>query len=481
MENSLHTAFDAENFRRLGHQLIDKLADHLRTSALGEKDKVLDWLPPEAQLAYWEQDWREAPRGDPIAFFDEVLSRSTLVHHPRYLGHQISPSAPLAALAGLLSDLLNNGMGVYEMGSASTAIERVVARATAKALGFGAEADGVLTSGGTLANVTALLAARAARTDVWRKGHVRPLALMVSAEAHYCVDRAARIMGWGDQGIIKIPVDDQFRMRVDLLEPYWRHAQDQGIEVLAAVGSACTTSAGAFDDLEAIAAFCRRRDLWFHVDGAHGAPLALSPRYRHLVKGIEQADSLSMDFHKMLLTPAITTALIFRDGRRSFGTFAQEAQYLFAGGADPEWYNLARRTFECTKLMMSLKVYSLLRTYGWALFTQYVERVVELARVFANRVAAREHFELAVPPSCNILCFRYVPPGLSAAEVDRLNESVRQSLLEHGRFYLVQTRIRDRLYLRCTLANPFTEERHLDELLDEVARLAKQTMPAGKD
>ena len=159
-----------------------------------------------------------------------------------------------------MTDLLSNGTGVYEMGMASNAIERVVVEVLAEKIGYDQEAAGFLTSGGSLANLTALLAARKAKAsnEVWEEGHGAKLAVMVSAEAHYCIDRAARILGMGSEGIIKVPVDEHFKIRIDLLEEYYSQAQEQGFEVIALIGCASTTATGSYDDLEGLADFAEK-------------------------------------------------------------------------------------------------------------------------------------------------------------------------------------------------------------------------------
>ncbi len=463
----IHEAFDAESFRQTGHELIDLLADFLHASTSGALEQALPWLEPEASFRFWEEDFSREQGASPIALFEKVLQHSIRISHPRYMGHQISPAAPLAALASLVDGFLNNGMGVYEMGAAGTAIERKVVQAVAEKMGFGPDAGGVMTSGGTLANLTALLTARSAMAPsaAWQEGQHEKLALLVSEEAHYCVSRAVRIMGWGEGGIVKVPADDSYRMRTELLPEYYEKASREGRIVIAVVGSACTTSTGSFDNLAAIAGFCRARGLWFHVDGAHGGALAFSPQHSHLLSGVGQADSVVMDFHKMLLTPAVATALIYRNGNHAFRTFSQQAQYLWAKETDEEWYNLAKRTFECTKLMMGLKAYALLRTYGPELWEQYLGKVMELGREFAALVRETPELELAVEPQCNIVCFRRRPHGLDDKEVNALNEAIRQALVEDGRYYIVKTNLRGRVFLRVTLSNPFTSRQDIKGLL----------------
>lgn len=475
MQSLIHQAYDPEAFRQFGYELVGLLAEHLKAVQQKQGEPAIPLASPEEEFAFWQEDYRNNQGGSPTELFSAVLARSVRVQHPQYMGHQISPAAPVAALASLVDGLLNNGMGVYEMGAAGTSIERLVVKIVAQKMGFGEAADGVLTSGGTLANLTALLAARSVKapSPVWQEGHREDLALMVSEEAHYCVDRAVRIMGWGEGGILKVPADDKYRMRVELLEECLNKAQKAGKTVIAVVGSACSTSTGSFDDLDAIADFCEKHGLWFHVDGAHGGALSFSEQHRGLLAGIERADSAVMDFHKMLLTPAVATALIFRNGQHSFRTFSQKAQYLWERETDEEWHNLAKRTFECTKLMMGLKAYSLLRTYGPGLWEQYLEQVMNLGQHFAALIREAERFELAVEPQCNIVCFRYRPDGAQGEALNKFNESIRQALLEEGRFYIVKTSLRGNTYLRVTLSNPFTTEMDIRELLGAIEAIAE--------
>jgi len=484
MSNLIKKAYDPEHFRKQAHQLVDMLADHLSNMQSGQPTtKAINWTYPEPSLEWWREDFEQEKNDDWIALFAKLFDHSVHLHHPQYMGHQLSAPLPVTALAGFLSDFLNNGMGVYEMGVASSTLERVVAEKIAATIGWGESGGGFLTSGGTLGNLTALLCARSVKASdaVWTKGNQKQLALMVSEQAHYCVDRAVKIMGWGEAGIIKVPSNERFEMRTDLLEEQLSQARAEGKEVIAVVGSACSTSTGSFDDLAAIGAFCQKHNIWFHVDGAHGAAIIFSEKYRHLLKGLELADSFIMDFHKMLLTPSITTALIFKEETNSFRTFAQKAQYLWNKEGDGEWFNYAKRTFECTKLMMSAKVYATLKTYGTALWEEYIDRAIDLGRDFATAIAKRKQLELAVAPACNIICFRYLPLQENRREVlNRLNDAIRQQLLEEGNFYIVKTVVDGILYLRCTLTNPFTTTAHLNALLDRIEFLGKEKQAQQK-
>lgn len=467
MESSLQKAFSPDLFRQQAHTLVDLLADYLEQTQNGSLETVIPYQEPEESLAFWQEDYKQG-QGDVADFFSKTIQYSTHLHHPRYMGHQVTPPVPVAALAGILTGMLNNGMAVYEMGLVSNPLERILSELLASKIGYDTQASGLLTSGGTLANLTALLAARAARTDVWEDGTTGQLAVMVSEEAHYCIDRAARIMGMGSEGIIKVPTNERLQIRTDLLEPYYQEATDKGLKVIAIIGSACSTSSGSYDDLEAISAFAQKHHLWFHADGAHGGAVVFSDKYRHLVKGINLADSVVIDWHKMLMAPALTTALIFKRNDDAFKTFQQKAQYLWANQHSKDWFNSGKRTFECTKLMMSVKVYAILKTHGEQIFTDNVEYLYDLGRTFATLIKARPNFELALEPESNIVCFRLKS---EAGSINELNASIRKKLLEEGKFYIVQTTLADKLYLRVSLMNPLTTEVDLVALLDEVERL----------
>jgi L-2,4-diaminobutyrate decarboxylase len=469
----LTAAYDPEHFRRHGHQLVDQLADQLART-LRREGPVLPWATPATNVERYPADFPEEPSGDFTALISRVLADSHHLHHPRYAGHQVSAPLPLSALCDLASSLLNNGMAVYEMGPVATAMEHNVLRWMAGVIGMPEGARGVLTSGGSAGNLTALLAARQAKAgfDAWNGGATAgpPLTVLVPESTHYSVSRATKVMGWGAGGVTPVPVDARYRLRPETLEDVLAAAKRSGRRPIAVVASAGSTATGAFDPLEAVADFCEKHGLWFHVDGAHGTSAALSPTYRHQVKGLERADSVVWDAHKLMMMPALITAVLFREGHRSFDAFAQEASYLFTGQDTRPWSDVAMRTLECTKEMMSLKLYACLSVLGTKLFADSITRTFDLSRRFAERLQASGDFELAVPPDCNIVCFRHTPQGVPASELDALQVRLRESLVTSGDFYLVQTTLGGRVWLRTTIINPLTTDEDLDALLEALRR-----------
>jgi L-2,4-diaminobutyrate decarboxylase len=468
--------FDPERFRATGREVVDRLADYLARAAAGagEGMPVLPWRDPTAMLEQWPADFGEGPSAEGGVLLDRVLAQSNHLHHPHYVGHQVSAPLPEAAIWSMVTSLLNNGLAVYEMGPSGMAIERALLRWMAGRLGLGGGADGIFTSGGSLGNLTALLAARQARAgfDAWGQGdHAGPpLAVLVGDQAHYSIRRAVQMMGWGEGGAVAVPTDARFRMMPAALDDARRRAEAAGRRPIAVVASACSTATGSFDPLEPIADWCAKSGLWLHVDGAHGASAALSPAHRPLLAGIERADSVVWDAHKMMLMPSLLTAVLFRDGGRSYEAFAQSASYLF-DGSDPkaEWFNHGTRTLECTKPSMALKLYAALALNGTGPFARHLAATLDLARRFAARIQAAPDFELAVEPEANIVCFRYRPKDArSAGDLDAIQTAIRRRLLESGKFYLTQTRLPAGLYLRVTLINPLTRDEHLQALLEAI-------------
>jgi L-2,4-diaminobutyrate decarboxylase len=326
----------------------------------------------------------------------------------------------------------------------------------------------VLTSGGSLGNLTALLAARqracaALGFDGWRRGlrNGPQLVVFVAESAHYSVARAARMLGLGDDGVVLVAVDEEQRMKVDALEDALAQARKQKRAPLCVVASACSTGTGAVDPIAAIADVCAREKIWLHVDGAHGAPLLLSEQHKHKLAGIERADSIVWDAHKLMLMPALVTAVLFQDGKDGAAAFAQDAGYLFEDGDDDGWAEIGKRTVECTKRMMSLKLYACLQAFGTDMFAAHVDRCCALATSLAQQARARG-CDVLTEPACNIVCFR--PRGIDGGRV----AAIRKRILDDGRFYLVQLHRKDGLWLRCTLTHPLTSEADLAALLDEV-------------
>ncbi|WKX78655.1 pyridoxal phosphate-dependent decarboxylase family protein [Zobellia laminariae] len=268
-------------------------------------------------------------------------------------------------------------------------------------------------------------------------------------------------------------------MRTDLLPQYLDKAKADGLHVFCVIGCAGSTATGSYDDLDVLAEFCEAHNLWLHVDGAHGGAVVFSGKYKDLTKGVEKADSVAIDFHKMLMTPVLSTALMFKEGNKIYRTFAQRAQYLWDSPETEEWYNSAKRTFECSKPFLSAQVYLILKTHGMDIFEKNVNQLYDSAKLLSNLITAKPEFDLVHQPESNIVNFRFVPnKKMNINELNTLNTDIRKRLVASGNFYIVQTTIANKRTLRCTVMNPLTSEVDFVELLNEIEKEATSILSA---
>lgn len=456
MSKAIRSAYDPERFRREGHAVIDALADALARQ-LDREGPVLPWREPAAA----REEWGALPLagGNLVDDLTAFVARSTALYHPHCMAHQVPPPLPSSVLAELASAFVNNGMAVYEMGPASVPIELAVVQLLCTKLGFPAGAGGALTSGGSVGNLTALLAMRQAQAghDVWKEGSAADLAIVTSNESHYSVARTAGIMGWGEAGVVAAEVDHAHRLTAAAVERALATTSRKVIGIVAAAGS---TATGAFDPLDELADLAAAKGLWLHVDAAHGGGVALSKAHRGKLKGIDRADSVVWDAHKLLMMPALVTAVLFRRESNAYEAFAQRASYLFADARpDSHWWDLGTRTLECTKRAMAMELWTSLRAHGEDLFGEIIDRQAALTAAFARKITASRDFELALEPALNIICFRHKTAD---------NRALRQRVVEDGRFYIVGTKLGDQYWLRSTIMNPLIEEPDFDHLLDHL-------------
>jgi L-2,4-diaminobutyrate decarboxylase len=397
-------------------------------------------------------------------FLDRYLADSTRLEHRDYLSHQIAPPDVPATIADLVHGRLNNITTVYELGPAAAAVEVVVVEWMLEKVGFAGGA-GVLTHGGSLGNLTGLLAARArAAPDSWVHGTPPGLAVLTASSAHYSVRRAMAILGFGEAAIVPVESDAFGRMVTADLPAAIARAEAAGRRPIAAVASACATAAGLHDDLRAVGELCRERELWLHVDAAHGASALLSARHRHLLDGIDLADSVIWDAHKMMGTSAMCTGVLFRRATDLARTFHQQATYLMYG--DELGPDISTQTFEATKAPIGLKLFLNLAWRGEGGLGSYVARQYDKTRRIHRAIAARPAFECPYVPETNILCFRHRPSG------DATHLEVRRRLAEESGLHLSSAELDGRRHFRLTVMSPDTDEADVGRLLDEIERLA---------
>lgn len=485
--------YSAETFSRLAGAWRELLTEHL-DSVTNARGRVLNWNDPPANI---QAAGELLDAGNSEAAFDlsrteqrfrelagEALARGQNLHDPRYIGHQVPPPSPVAGLFDSLGTVTNQVMAVYEMGPWATAVERALIERWGQALGYQAGTfAGLITSGGSLANLTALLTARNIALDRCFETGVRDEhrpALVVQADAHYCIARSAGILGLGTDSIIKAPLDAQRRMDPHGLDLILNRLADEGRKVVAVVACAGATPTGAFDPLDAIADVCERRKVWFHVDAAHGGGAAFSNRHRHLLRGTARADSIICDAHKMLFTPALCAFVFYKNREHRFEAFRQTAPYLFdpsnPGAAE---YDCGLMTIECTKRAAAYGLWGLWSLCGSSLFGDFVDVTFETTRELYELLQAAEDFEPLHEPQSNILVFRYVPERLRSADLESLgnfNREVRRRLILSGRYYITQTTLNGGGAMRCTVMNPLTGRAELEGLMEAIREFGSEVL-----
>ncbi len=471
-------AYDPQLFKSLGTRFAELVGQHLE-EVQHSQHPVLNWNEPFKLMAEAQGTYSGSRINVPTPErFGELvrlaLSRGHNLHDPRYVGHQVPASVPFAGLFDAIGSVTNQPMAIYEMGPWATAVEQALVRDLLQLVGWTSQVSaGIVTHGASLANLTALLVARnLTLPESWRQGVPRsgPLpALVVQADGHYCLARSAGILGLGTDQVIKAALDDRRRMDPVQLDATLADLRRQGRPVIAVAACACATPIGAFDPLEPIAEVCQRHGVWLHVDAAHGGATLFSEKHRHLVAGIEQADSFTCDAHKMLFVPALCAFLFYKNKQQSFAAFEQHAPYLF----DPTAPELAEfdsglRTVECTKRAATFGLWGVWAMCGSQLFADLVDVTFDLTQQFHGLLTDAPDFEPLHQPECNILVFRHIPPELRDAPPRVLGDfqlRLRRKVIESGVSYLVPTAFNGVPALRVTLINPLTTVGHLQDLM----------------
>ena len=417
------------------------------------------------------------------ASLDEILSRirtqvipdSNHLFHPRYAGHQMAGPLPAAVWTECITAALNQSVAVWEMSPVATIIEHRVIAWMCELAGFAPGSGGTLTSGGTEATFTSLLAARnAAIPDAWTNGvGANPPVLVCGEHTHYAATRAAAQLGLGMKNVI--PVRSQnFKIDPGALATKLRSLLSAGRRVMAVVATAGSTATGSFDDLETVAALCDEYGLWMHVDAAHGGSALLSAKHRSRLRGIARARSIVWDPHKLMLVPVPSSVVLVRDERDLDAAFSQRAPYLFHDPSGERVWDQGTRSFMCTRRAEVLKLWVALQRYGIDGLAELHDYFCALTRFMWEEIAERDDFEALHEPESNILCFRYLPKAqngrvLDDAAVDEINRELRERYNRSGEGWITATNLGGRRVLRVTILNARTTTADVRDILDGLA------------
>jgi glutamate/tyrosine decarboxylase-like PLP-dependent enzyme len=417
------------------------------------------------------------PLEELIAECRTVMDLSRHNGHPRFFGYVASPSTAIGAYADLIASALNANITCWRSGPAGTEIEQLVVRWLGSLIRYDDDAKGLLTSGGSMANMIALLIAsrrktgvEASRKGLWNAGP--PMTIYASEEVHMSIAKAADVLGFGRDQVKVVGCDEKLRMRVDELVSHLKADRDRGVRPFCVVGSAGTVNTGAIDPLNEMADVAREFDLWFHVDGAYGAPGVLDQRKTDLFAGLERADSVSLDPHKWLFVPVDAGCLLFRDAAEAAAAFnTEDADYIkLHGHADDAAFAYWDYGVELSRRFRALKIWLTLGYYGVRRLAEAISEDNSLAAYLGEIVTTADDFELLAPVELSICCFRYVPRGLQGndAELNRLNEQIMAEVQKGGRAYLSNATVSGKFALRACITNFRTTKADVEETVQVV-------------
>lgn len=415
---------------------------------------------------------------------DLYLSTGIQVHSPGYMGRQFSSVIPLAGLFDLINSIVNQPSSFYEAGQLPSVVDHIMADEFNKFIGWPKDQfTMVTTSGGSLANLTAILAARNDKLpNVWSSGLFKlngssiP-AIAVSDAVHYSVSRAAGILGIGSEQIVKLPTNQSKQICIEKVLPTIEAAERRGLKVFCMVGSAGNSSVGAFDNISELANIAREKNIWLHIDGAHGGSFIISDSLRYKLKGIEKVDSFSFDAHKMMFVPAMCSLLFYKNKEKAYGAFKQEASYVFDKESDIyNEFDSAEKNFECTKRPLIMNLWVTWTLYGRTLFANKMEYLCELANKAYQILKEESDFVTLHKPEANILCFRYEPVNLPKKQLCSFQIKIRNQVKKRGNFFISKVDIDDVAALRVVFMNHIITPEHFKMLLREIRTVGQELL-----
>lgn len=414
-------------------------------------------------------------------FRDELVPRSRLDGHPRFFGYVSSPGSVVGAIGDLLASVLDANVTSWRSAPAATEVERLVVRWIAEIVGAGQGGGGLLTSGGSAANLAALAAARAWAAPTVGSAGVRPgdprLLLYATTETHHSIVKAAALLGLGRDAVRIVRTDGHHRMDTqDLVDQVTRDRRS-GTRPFCVVGTAGTVTTGSIDPLDELAAAAREHDLWFHVDAAYGGFAALAPSLRPKLAGIEHADTVTLDPHKWLYVPLDCGCLLYRDPSRARAAFSEDADYVrVVGREDDEAFAFWDYGPDLSRRFRALKVWLTLRAAGTRALGAAIERNAATARHFETLVREAPDFELLAPGELSIVCFRYRPDGVREGELEALNTTTLKRLQHGADVYLSNATVNGRFALRACILNHRTTDADVEVVLPAVRDAARDAL-----
>ena len=473
---------DWESMRKLGHRMIDDMLDYLKTV----RERPVWQHTPDKIKAHFTNHIPKQPQPPEEVyeeFVEKVLPYPMGNIHPRFWGWILGTGTVMGAFAELLAASINTNTGGGDNHIANH-VEKQVIDWIKEMLRYPQSASGVLTSGCSAANIIGLTVARNAKGgfNLRRKGlqsSPKKMVLYASQEVHSSIQKAVELLGLGSEALRCLPVNDYFQIDLQTLKATVAEDRENGYLPFCVVGAAGTTNTGSVDDLVALADLCQQENLWLHVDGAFGAWAALTPRSKSKVAGMEMADSLALDLHKWMFMPYEIGCVLVRDEEQHRKAFSVMPEYLAHGkggrglsGGDLPWFS--DYSFQLSRGFRALKAWMSLKEHGSEKYARIIQQNLNQAMYLGELVDASPDLELSAPVTLNIVCFRYVAPGIDDDALNKLNKRIIIELQEQGVAVLSGTVIKGKYVLRAANSNHRSRREDFDFLVKEVRRVGKK-------
>lgn len=481
------SSLDPENWddlRKLGHEALDMMINHLQHI----REHTV-WQPiPEEVKTFLKQPIPQNPESESkiLADYERFILPYALGNtHPRFWGWVIGSGTPFQIISAILAAGLNSPGGSFEQ--ITTYMEIQVIDWVRQLFDFPSNSSGILLSGGSMANYVGLAVARQAKLgfNVREEGLQQSkeyFTLYTSKEMHFSVAKAVEALGFGGKSLRKIETNKDYTINIQALEQQITKDKENGLTPICIIGTAGTVNTGAIDDLESIAEICERENLWFHVDGAFGALLILSPKYKEKLTGITRADSIAFDFHKWMHINYEAAFALIRNHDLHRDTFAQIAHYT---NAFDRGVSSGERMFsdygpELSREFKALKIWMSIKEHGIKKFGKLIEQNIEQAKYLGNLIKNHKELELVSPISMQIVCFRYISLNLTNIQLNKLNYEILMQLQEKGIAIPSSTQLDEKYVLRVSITNHRSQISDFDLLVNEVISLGNQLLESIK-
>ena len=468
-----------DEIRRLGSAALERVAEYY--NSLPDRKLVQPTTSEALRGSLTEPMPQTGTDFESLAeTFEDVIARYSRHNaHPRFFGYISSPGTPITTVGSLLASALNLNLTCWRSAPAATELEHVAVNWLKEMLGYPADAAGLFTSGGSMANFAALAAARTAKApgNVVRDGvGTRPMRVYVSAEGHFSIRKAVGMLGIGERNVQEIATDNCYRIDLAELERAIQEDLAAGHQPFCVVANAGTTATGSFDSLADLAVIARRHDMWLHVDAAYGGFAALAPSARPLFAAIAEADSVALDPHKWMYLPVGCGCVLYRDAANARACFSHDAEYTRTIGLErDEAFAFWDYGPELSRPFRAWDVWLLMKFAGAARLAAAIEQNIRCAKYVAELVNASDDFEMLAPVELSVFCFRYAPKGHSG-NLTALNERIMIDLNRAGSSYVSNANLRGKFALRGCVVNYRTTERDMEILLEDVRAVGQKIL-----